>query len=700
MVRFVFPLPLKLRDMQAMVRPFMEVRSVHHINGLDAMVGELTRGLLRLFHTVRAWEEALGAHATRLLEAEASGQAATRNAALLDLCATMELDVFEASHRLHRVDANIFRLTPGEIEVLCQKLPLFIDRRVLRGPPTSALDHGLHGASLRITPQGLSPRATRGPLGDDGEEEPTTLEVIRLEGASWWHDQRFVNGAPALILAGALLTHLVDLGLHPDPYVAEMLPRVLDRLFGPQVSRKAWLNRLLPTMGGYVDSRGQQVAPGEGLPLHSNPERCAETLLVFLRRWCDLVLGAEEEDAARDAKRELKSDSTLRRGSQFLIEHFVSKLMETGHSTKEVVDLLEGATEVPRHVLEVSDDGRRYRVDDNMVRSWELLTAQYLDGIDALEDRQRDLGPYIQVDLDRPEEMAKYLQVDTKGAWHIVNPEVAKAAARYYQLDDDEEQDVQDQATLTMQYDASDVLGLKLVEWPAELNPEGNTGSTFIRFFSQEGKRISRFFMQGLPPLPWSFGSDERNTIIMDIEHRYGVAAFHCIFARARAQPKRPVIVPLGDPMSPSYVVCPKYQPLQVRNGDRLICHQWTFELRLEPKGPHLDQLQILTDEGTVFEVPFEGCHMGAGSRSMRVDYQPYFPPTKFVLTHRLMNMAAVHVVFQYTAGLNRWMLMDHSPDALGTLLLLKPGVAYPLSAGLQLKLGPLILQVVSEMQG
>lgn len=89
-----------------------------------------------------------------------------------------------------------------------------------------------------------------------------------------------------------------------------------------------------------------------------------------------------------------------------------------------------------------------------------------------------------------------------------------------------------------------------------------------------------------------------------------GLAPFHCVFARSAAQTKRACIIPLGSPMAPTYVICPKYQPLQVQNGDRLVCHSWNFEIRILKIGLHTSSLSILTDEGDVFEVPMDGCHV------------------------------------------------------------------------------------------
>lgn len=239
----------------------------------------------------------------------------------------------------------------------------------------------------------------------------------------------------------------------------------------------------------------------------------------------------------------------------------------------------------------------------------------------------------------------------------------------------------------------SNSFGLRLVDWPRE--PAGvETSSTFLRYFANSGRSLSRECLTGLPFLPWSFGSDERNSIILDIPGP-GVAPFHCIFTQARAQPKRPCIVSLGGPLVPAYIVCPKYQPIPLQNGDRLVCHQWNFELRIVPSGLHTTTLQILTDEGDVFDVPADGCHVGAGNRSRQVPNQPIFPTTKFALKHRLKDMSAVHMAFNYHPPSNRWTLVDHSPEPLGTLLLLKTGIAYPLSHGLRVKLGPLIFETM-----
>jgi hypothetical protein len=113
----------------------------------------------------------------------------------------------------------------------------------------------------------------------------------------------------------------------------------------------------------------------------------------------------------------------------------------------------------------------------------------------------------------------------------------------------------------------------------------------------------------------------------------------------------------------------------------------------------HTSTLTILTDEGTEYEVPREGCHLGAGFQSRQLALQPTFPKAKFALNHRLKNLAPVHICFYYHSFMNRWILVDHSPDPMGTLLALKTGVAYPVSEGLRIKMGPITLEVCSDAE-
>lgn len=387
---------------------------------------------------------------------------------------------------------------------------------------------------------------------------------------------------------------------------------------------------------------------------------------------------------------------------------FMDRIQETGHSAKEVVALLEGARPIPSHVLTVPVPLERYRIDTEMTRRWELVTDQYGDLKELMQAHHRDLGPYVHLRLDQPEQWAEHLKSQPREAWCLVNPDIVKKAAKGYVIEDEDSDDDEEDDTFEelkdpgAPRDVSDSFGLRLVEWPEELGAGAScTASTFVRFFSEEGYLVSRFHLQGLPKLPWLFGSDERNTIIMDIPGTgTGIAPFHCIFQRSNVQPLRACIVPLGDPMAQSYIICPKYQPLQVQNGDRLVCHEWMFQLRIEPtENAHVSALSLLTDEGVVYKVPFEGCHVGAGNRSRQLENQPTFPSAKFALTHRLKDMAAVHLAFHFSPPMNRWTLVDHSPNPLGALLLLQPGVAYPLSEGLRVKLGPVVLEVADTQR-
>lgn len=329
---------------------------------------------------------------------------------------------------------------------------------------------------------------------------------------------------------------------------------------------------------------------------------------------------------------------------------------------------------------------------------------QFYDLVELVEEGSRDLGPYLRVEIDRPETVAAaWGGSQPATACCLTSPEIAQAARRTssayrawrtHLLDQrDASGEELPEALAVKRLHASDSLSLALVEFPSEL-ASPDAGSTFTSFFAQEGRRISRTGLPGLPQLPWTFGSDRRNTIVVDVPG-VTVAPFHCIFAPSRAQPWRTCIIPAGNRMSPTYLICPKYQLMEVHNGDRLVCQQWTFELRISGTGSdHVSGLTILTDEGEEFKVPMDGCHVGAGNRSKQIQHQPSFPPTKFPLKHRLRDMAAVQFALVRNGACDRWMLVDHSPDPQGTMMLLRPGVAYPLSEGMRLKIGPLVVEV------
>jgi len=712
--KFIYPMPLKLRDLQFMIRPFMEVRSHHYILGLDAVVAELVKDLLRLYYTIKAWDELLVRYIKKLAEDSLEENAGPGTMTICELCACMEMDVFEAAHRLHHIDKQKYTITKGEIEVICQKLPIFQDKVLMKGPPVATfsrsetLNHLINGGSP-------GPQTPESPSG----RTKTPLDQVRTQALAWWRNEKFGPGIATGIFASSLLAYLMDRGLHPDPHVAEQLPQVMEALFSHHLSCRAFMNKLLPMLGGYVDSLGQEIPLGHGLPLQTDVGRCAESMLHFLRQWVDVTRKMANVDsngqtiirsAAQNGKQQRLSvcssslaNANVKRGSLFNMDAFVQELTGEKHDVNAVVNLLEGATLIPDHVLNVPVEDERYRVDGDRQRVWEHSTGQHTDIHETLDAHHRDLGPYLFIDLscqDSPE------NVGVVGS-AVINPLMAAAAKKGYSMEDDSDEEENGMIAtqsivkpLAFQGHAgstnlSDAFGLRLAEWPRDLVGSGaESSSTFVSYFTDSGRIVSRGCLQGLPTLPWSFGSDQRNSIILDIPGP-GIAPFHCIFSQSRAQPLRPCIVALGGPLVPSYIVCPKYQPIHLQNGDRLVCHQWNFEIRIVTTGLHQTACQVLTDEGDVFDVPTDGCHVGAGNRSRQVPNQPIFPATKFALKHRLKDMSAVHMAITYHAPSNRWMLLDHSPEPLGTLLLLKTGTSYPLSHGLRVKLGPLIFETV-----
>merc|ERR1712032_492073 len=508
---------------------------------------------------------------------------------------------------------------------------------------------------------------------------------------------------PTSIFVSALLDYFVDNQLHPDPHVAQTLPRLLERLFSEQLSCATFMNRLLPHLGGYVDSGGCEVLAGRGLPLLTNIPRCAESILVFLKQWSAAAELADEIIKAKPP--ETNRYSRKQRASNFNLREFMGEVGATGHDVNDVVNLLEGAKRIPQHVLNVEAEERRYRITEEWQRAWEVLVNKYNDLNEFVDINHRDLGPYVHLPLEHPDQLAAILGNDLsvpREATCIVNPKIAAAAKNAYVIGDDDDEEADDSPShretpspisdsfAGTSRDLSDVFGLKLVVSPPNL---GSNDSTFVQFFSEKSC-LCRDSLRGLPALPWSFGSDEKNAIIVDVPGP-GLAPFHCMFIQSKKISSRACIVPLGGPMAPTYIVCPKYQPIEVENGDRLICHQWTFEVRIVPTGLHSSSLSLLSDEGTTFDVPMEGCHVGAGNRSKQTKFQPSFPQHKLALKHRLKDMAAIHMAFFYHMPTNRWTLVDHAPDPLGTLLLLKSDTAFHLSEGMRVKLGPVVLEVV-----
>jgi hypothetical protein len=644
MKEFTYPYPIKLRELQGMVRPFMEVKSSHHIAGLDAIISETVRGFLALFQHVESWDRAL----TNLLEKlssdpekqmVSSGQVpmdSNRMKIVAELAAMIQMDGYELQHRLNQVQQSKFYVTEIEIEMLCNKYPIFQEQALLRGLPQAQY------------------------YGSRGSHES------RVEALAWWRDNEFSHATPTRIIATTILGELLDAGLHPDPHVAQAFPRVLSAIFGEQTLQLTFMDNFTPLLGGFVDGSGYNVPPAEGFRPKSNPSRTAEAVLVFLRLWVDAVAEYEREAEEKKKHAAIAQANGSDPGGWRMPDV----------EGADVVGLLEEEIDLPDDVLKLPIDKQRYAVSDQQKRIWELSTRRLHHLVEHLCFRDRDLGPYLQVKPHAPETLV--------AAWGLQAPGNREQNSLPLQPKQPE-----------IRHDISDSFGLKLVEWPQDARD-----STFVRFFasSDEGvqrRHIARGDLDGLPPLPWSFGSDSRNTIIVDVPDEK-LANFHCLFTSSHIQPNVPCVVPLGDPfVAPMYILCPKYQHLPVKNGYRLICHSWTFECRIVPTGLHTSSLSLLTDEGDVFEVPLTGCHVGAGHRSKQLEHQPSFPDCKMALKHRLSGMSTVHMAFHYNQLADRWTIVDHASGPFDTLLQLKPGHAYPLSSGLQIRLGQVTLEAV-----
>lgn len=644
MKEFTYPYPIKLRELQGMVRPFMEVKSSHHIAGLDAIISETVRGFLALFQHIEAWDRAL----MTLLEKLSSdpekqivmaGQVpvdSSRMKIIAELAAVSQMDSFELSHRLHQVEHTKFYIDEIEVEMVCNKFPFFQEQALLRGLPQAQY------------------------YGSRGSHES------RVEALAWWRDNNFSHATPTRILATTILGELLDAGLHPDPATAEAFPRVLTAIFGEQILQVTFMDHFTPLLGGFVDGAGFNVPPAEGFRPKSNASRTAESVLVFLRSWVDAVAQYETELEAKEKHREIARQNGTDPGGWRVPDV----------QGADIVGLLEGEIDIPDEVLNIPCEKQRYAVSDQQKRVWELGSRRLHNLVEHLCFRDRDLGPYINVKPEAPETLA--------AAWGLQAPGNREQSSLPLQPKQPE-----------IRHDISDSFGLKLVEWPPEA-----ADSTFVRFFAPaadgtEGRHIARGDLEGLPPLPWSFGSDQRNTVIVDVADEK-LAHFQCLFTTSHIQPNTPCVAPLGDPfVAPMYILCPKYQHLPVKNGYRLICHSWVFECRIVPTGLHTSSLSLLTDEGEVFEVPSSGCHVGAGHRSKQLEHQPSFPTTKMALKHRLQGMSTVHMAFHYNQLADRWTLVDHSPGPFDTLLQLKPGHAYPLSSGLQIRFGKVTLEAV-----
>jgi len=168
---------------------------------------------------------------------------------------------------------------------------------------------------------------------------------------------------------------------------------------------------------------------------------------------------------------------------------------------------------------------------------------------------------------------------------------------------------------------------------------------------------------------------------------------------KSQKQPRdRACVVHIGNSyLAPSYIVCPKFQHMPVKDGYRVVCHSWTLELRIRPTSLHTSALTIFTDEGTSFEVPLSGCHVGAGHRALEDAATIPFPKEcKMSLESRLQNISTVHCAFHYHRAGDRWSIVDHSDVEEGTLIELLPGYAYPLSHGMRVKTGPITMEVIT----
>eukprot|EP00933_Yihiella_yeosuensis_P003888 TRINITY_DN1073_c0_g1_i1.p1 TRINITY_DN1073_c0_g1~~TRINITY_DN1073_c0_g1_i1.p1 ORF type:complete len:827 (+),score=138.66 TRINITY_DN1073_c0_g1_i1:75-2555(+) len=698
LARFDYPIPLKLRELQGMVRPFLEVRSSHHIEGVDAMTSELVRGFLTIHRSIKEWDSVLIRHIQALATAgfNVSGFQ-DRVVALADLCAVAQMPSFEVSHRLNRVDPNVFRFSKSEISEICRRLPQLEEHRLFFGAPTLILEHGAPASQVLCQPGQNDSASQEGIVG--AWSSMPGLQEARTEALQWWWQRGFSRAVPSRILAAELLSQLAMYQLHPDPWVTEMLPRVFEHLFGVQVSCDCFMNKFLPKVGGYTDKSGiTEILQGCGLKLLSDPTRAAETLLVFLRHWAELVSGAEEE-AIRPVHKEDFKIMEVTRCSEFSMATYLEKIQQTGHRLDDVNDLLDGCVEIPKEILEIKADDRRYKVDEESVRRWEILSRVNLDSIEPLANFHRDLGPYLQnIDVLNEAKMASLWEgLYNEEAAHLHNPEVLSKSKQEYTLDDcgEEEANRFQALGLSDQDDVSDFLGLRLVDAPEDLKSE-NCSSNFMRFLRLDQRAlISRRKLEGLPELPWCLGSDARNTVVLDVPS--GIDPFHCILSKSRAQGKRVCLQTLGDGSNPSYIVCPKYQPLQVFTGYRFLCHDRTFEIRIKPDfDTRTSRLFILIDDGTRFEAPPEGCHVGVNACSRRRPYQPFFQSAKMVL-EKSPGVDEVQLSFNYEAPMDRWTVVDHSAEELGTLLELKPGTAYPLSKGMRFCLGSLQFEMTLD---
>lgn len=147
------------------------------------------------------------------------------------------------------------------------------------------------------------------------EAVPNMMEA-RTEALQWWYNQGFDSAVPTRILSAALRKQLVDF----DPWVAEMMPRTLVRIYGSYMDCDTFMNRFLLQFGGYTSGNNVEVPRGQGLPLLSNLGRVAESLLAFLQHWDASIEAADQEEMQRNAgaknvkKQSLKPCGCIQRG--------------------------------------------------------------------------------------------------------------------------------------------------------------------------------------------------------------------------------------------------------------------------------------------------------------------------------------------------------------------------------------------------
>eukprot|EP00931_Biecheleriopsis_adriatica_P018175 TRINITY_DN1280_c0_g1_i1.p1 TRINITY_DN1280_c0_g1~~TRINITY_DN1280_c0_g1_i1.p1 ORF type:complete len:794 (-),score=166.52 TRINITY_DN1280_c0_g1_i1:99-2480(-) len=685
--RFECQIPLKLRELQTMTRPFLEVDGIHSVEGVDAITAEIVRCLLKLHNLVKVWEWTLTCHLKELANAGfAARHFEQRVTALAGLCATAELSVFEASQRLRlqRSDTHAFKVPEAEIDAICQRLPDLAQERLFKGSCSARLEHGANPKFGEEDAQGIN--------------SIPGLEEVRAEALQWWWDQGFASAAPCRILAAAIWNHMRQSGLHPDPWVAEHLPLLLHEIYGVQMSCDTFMNNFLLKLGGYIASNNVEVPIGQGLPLLTDVNRTAESLLRFVRQWCKLSTELKEEAASTQNQDSFKKKS-VKRASKFKMDTFLDAMTQTGHSVNDVIELLEGAKRIEDHVLRVPASEQRYRVDADMIIRWELLTRRNQDLQENIPISDRDKGPYITLPtlITEDDLKAVWRGLYHDGASFLVNSEVYHAAKEKYFMNEDDSEE-EELVHLSSGDDVSDFFGFKLIEAHQDLDSSSRP-SLFLSFLRGENTLTSRRQLPGLPALPWCLGTDPRNTMVLDLEAQ-GLAPFHCILKKAAAQERRVCIAPLHGDRGESYIVLPMYQPIQVRDGYHLRCHDWLFELNIEHDyETNTSALTIMTEDGTSFQSPFEGCHIGVGTLSRKRPYQPAFPTAKMVLTSRTEKMQEVHLVFLYEPPTNRWTVVNHCPDERGGLMVLSTGTSYPLSLGLRVRLGPLLLECALDEQ-